>query len=341
MEAEALDLEALAEAAVTAFDAASPGLIAVDTETTGFEFFDTPFCVTVAWRKENEDIESHFLDLSVEAGRAAAALILDGGARWAFFNAKFDLQKLILAGIIKREDVSVDQFEDGLLVAALVDEHRRNGLKPLMRDLLGKETDEEEALAAVRRKLKLRKDDGYHLLPREVLMPYALKDAEFTLELLPILARQLDAVGDPGLWDTYQFDKELILTLLDMEAAGVRVDKEYVESTAREYGRKAIELEMDIRDLTGDEDFNPNSNPQIRAAFEARGIEAEKYDKSVLSKLEDPLAKAILDLRHVKKMHGTYLVAILNESRDSILHPNYRYPNTRTGRLASGGAEES
>lgn len=309
-------------------------MLAVDTETEGFEFYDPAFCVTTA-----DGHRGGFYDLDREDDLRAIRAVLQGAESWIFHNAKFDLQKLILAGVISREDVTPTRFEDTNILAYLANEHRRNGLKPLARDLLGEETDEEEVLRKVRRQLKLKKDDGYHLLPREVLEPYALKDAEFTFRLYPILVQELHSMGDPQLWELYAMEKELTLVLLDMETAGLRVDLDYADTTAKEYGRKAVMTEMEIRDLTGDEEFNPQSNPQIKEAFAARGIESEKFDKHVLSELDDPLGNAILTLRSTRKLHGTYLLPILHEAQDGILHPNYRMNRTRTGRLASGGVE--
>lgn len=272
-------------------------------------------------------------------GNERVAEILGATPTWIFHNAKFDLQKLALSGTVDCHSLTPERFEDTQILSYLTDEHRRHGLKPLAESLLGESTDEDEVLRAVRRKLKLRKDDGYHVLPRGVLIPYALKDAEFTYRLYEVLLKQLYAKNDPDLIDLYYMEKELTLVLLDMESRGVAVDLDYADKTAKEYGTKAIATEMQIRDLTGEEEFNPQSNPQIREAFIARGIDKDKYDKHVLKELDDPLAEAILELRSTKKLHGTYLLPILKEQRDGVLHPNFRQTQTKTGRLASGGVE--
>lgn len=327
------DLEALAEAGYEAWLRDRPNRIAVDTETEGFEFFDRPFCVTIAWAGG-----SAYFEL-VGGIPQLVREVLSESPVWLFHNAKFDLQKLSLGGLLPGKPLVPERFEDTQILSYLTDEHRRHGLKPLAKMFLGEETDEEAALRVVRRKLKLRKDDGYHVLPRGVLIPYAVKDAEFTYRLYEVLLKQLYAKNDPDLIDLYYMEKELTLVLLDMESRGVAVDLAYADSTAKEYGTKAVVTEMRIRDLTGEEEFNPQSNPQIREAFLARGIDKEKYDKVVLKELDDPLAEAILELRSTKKLHGTYLLPILKEQRDGVLHPNFRQTQTKTGRLASGGVE--
>ena len=96
---------------------------------------------------------------------------------------------------------------------------------------------------------------------------------------------------------------------------------------------------MLIRDMTQDEDFNPNSPKQIMEAFSGLGVTLEATDKATLRHTEHPLAQAILELRSLKKMHGTYLKPMLSEQRDGVIHPNFRQHGTKTGRMSSGGAE--
>lgn len=117
------------------------------------------------------------------------------------------------------------------------------------------------------------------------------------------------------------------------------ISQEYVEETAREYASKALRLELAIRDRVGIEGFNPNSPKQILEAFDGLGIPLEATNKLALSEVSHELGDMILELRTLRKMHGTYLKAILDEQRDGILHPSYRQHGTRTGRMSSGEAE--
>jgi DNA polymerase-1 len=263
--------------------------------------------------------------------------MLDSANKWVFHNPKFDIQKLVLIELISRSDVSAERIEDTEACSHLLDEHRLKGLKFLARELLGEETDEDEVLKVERRKLKLKKEDGYHLLPREVIMPYALKDAEFTLRLWELLRPEIAKSED--LDALYRHEMELSLTLMDMEAKGMGVDVPYVEASAKEYNTRILAQRILIQDMTGNEDFNPNSPKQILEAFAELGIELEATNKLSLRGEEHPLAKAILELRSLAKMHGTYLLAILNEQRDGKMHPWFRQHKPVTGRLASGGVE--
>lgn len=335
------DFALWAEAAVQRWASDQPEYVAVDTETTGVAFFDTPFCVTVAWGEAaggSIPVEGHYFELGFD-NRIEAALIrlLRGTPNLVFHNAKFDLQKLALVGLLDPNALDPHTVWDTECLAHLLDEHRVKRLKVLARDLLGEETDEEEVVRAARRKHKLRKEDGYNLLPREVVVPYAIKDAEFTIRLFHQLKPLLDA--KPDLVSLNRMEQELTFTLLGMETRGMKLDLEYVEKTTKEYGTRALVQEMLIRDMTGDEEFNPNSPKQIMEAFATLGITLEGTDKATLRHTDHPLSQAILELRSVKKMHGTYLKAMLSEQQDGIIHPSFRQHGTKTGRMSSGGAE--
>jgi len=326
------DFDALIAEGWNRWNQEQPERIAVDTETTGLEFYDSAFCVTIAWGGKG-----HYFELQ-GSGPNRVKTILRETPTWLFHNANFDLQKLALAGLIELEAVTPDRFEDTEGLAHLLDEHRRKGLKFLAHELLAMETDEDEALKVVRRKLKLKKSDGYHVLPREVIIPYAIADVVMTEKLFERLKPELERYDD--LISLYGMEREVTLVLLAMETAGMGVDTEYVEVTSREYARNALITELTIRDLTGNEEFNPNSPKQILEAFEGRGVSLAATSADVLEALDDPLAKSIIELRGLRKMLSTYLSALKNETRDGIIHPYFRQYLPVTGRFSSGRATE-
>ena len=308
--------------------------LAVDTETTGVAFFDIPLIVTTA-ESDVDGVHTEFYTLPDDTQEVRDRIAHTD--ELVFHNAKFDLQKLALAGILDVDVLEPARVWDTECLAQLLDENRRKGLKFLARELLGEETDEEEVIRKERRRLKLTKADGYDKLPREVVEPYARKDAEFTIRLHDLLRPQVES--SENLSRLNRLEQRLTFTLLRMETRGMGVEVGYVEATAREYASKALALELAIRDVVGSEEFNPNSPKQVTEAFLGRGIELESTDKATLAGMDDPLGGQLLELRTLKKMHGTYLKAILDEQRDGILHPSYRQHGTRTGRMSSGAAE--
>lgn len=343
----------LADNCLAAWERDKPTHVAVDTETSGFNWTDRPFCATVAWMIGSypypERIEAHYLELNGGFPEQVVKTILDHSPDLVFHNAKFDLRMLIEYGLLERDELDPLTLHDTQKLAYLLDEHRRKGLKPLARLLLGESTNEDEVLKEARKEVKKRlglksvKEVSYDMIPRRYVLPYAIKDAEFTIRLFHKLYPEVRGMGRPtrdipSLHDLYLDEQELTLVLLDMETAGMGVDVPYVERTAKEYAKKALLTELDIRDMVGREDFNPNSPKQLTKAFAKRGIDLDSTNKQTLSELDDPLAEKVLDLRSTKKMHGTYLTSMLEETVDGVLHPNFNDAKTKTGRFSSSSA---
>jgi len=316
------------------------GDLAIDTETSGVGFYDEPFCATVTWRDADGGLQSAYISLEGEGRERRIGVlreILRYADRWIFHNAKFDLQKLELVGVLS-EGWNGRLIEDTATIYALLDENDRKGLKYLAEKILGESTNEDKALAAVRRKLKLKKADGYQHIPREFIVPYALKDTEFTLRLFERLWPKLET---RDLMELYRSEIDLTLALLEIEAQGFALDVPYLEATASEYGARVMKGWRQIVKLTGNEELNPNSPAQIAAAFEARGIRLESTAKAELSKLDDELATSLLQYRSDSKLHKTYLTAMLADQRGGLIHPNFNTTLPRTGRMSSSAASNN
>jgi len=309
--------------------------LALDTETTGLGFWDTAFCVSYAGRGRDGGILSGVLYMDEYDDSTIGATVRR--AELVFHNAKFDVQKLVLAGVMEAPDWT--RIHDTECLSHLVNEQQPKALKRLAKELLGLDTDEQEVLRTARRKLKLTKADGYDALPREVLEPYARKDAEFTLLLFEYLWPLVQ--GDADLLRLYREEQELMGVLYDMEQAGLGVDMAYVNDFTKEIAGEILETDFMIRDLTGDEDFNPNSPVQLKKAFEKRGIELESTSKDVLKGMDDELAAAILKLRHGTKLYSSYMKPLQHEVRDGVLHPNHKQWGTKGRRFSAGATEDS
>jgi hypothetical protein len=340
-----------------------PSVIAIDTETTGVAWTDVPFCATLTYRAPDGQLVSGYVDLESDGWEERRDLlreILMWVPAWVFHNAKFDLAKLDqIAALPALDKVTI---EDTQPLAALLDENRRLALKVLAVEELGIEDTvevevksgpnkgktklvprEQHHLNAVRRKLKLKKEDGYHLLPREVLIPYAIRDTELTLLLYEKLRPRLPA----DLEEVYAEEIELTSVLRRMEANGVGVDVGYLSTTLEEYGAKVMELWMTLVDITRKPDFNPNSVPQLKAAFKLFGVTLDSTDKAAMRDLLantkiDPsareLAETLHEYREAEKVYTTYLRSLADEQRDGVWHPWFNSIGPRTGRMSSSTA---
>lgn len=135
----------------------------------------------------------------------------------------------------------------------------------------------------------------------------------------------------------------------------MKLDVEYVERTLAQLSQEYIAAENVLSEIVGkpigpdvkNGEFNPDSSPQIKKFFEERGYETRfktkkggpSYGKKFLKTCDHPIAAALAEYRRVAKLKNTYFLAMRNEQRDGILHPNIRQHGTRTGRMSSGEAE--
>jgi DNA polymerase I-like protein with 3'-5' exonuclease and polymerase domains len=349
--------ERWAQRAVEQFKLDAPSLIAIDTETTGLGFYDEPFGATITWRHPGGWLSSWYFDTDTPTAWAAIGQIMANTPAWVGHNLKFDMQKLTLLGILEEADWYGYELHDTATLYHLLDENGRKGLKHLAVTVLqyddtievevksgpNKGTKkrvpkEEYRLAAVRRKLKLKKEDGYHLLPRHVLIPYALRDTEFTLRLFEQLHPRVEKAG---LLDWYGTEMDLARALLWMESDGLALDMDYLDRVASEYGVLSMRQWQRVVDLTGNPELNLNSPAQIIETFKSqRGILLESTGEAVLTALDDELANAIIEYRGTYKVYKTYLMAMKHDQRGGLIHPSFNPTGARTGRLSSGSAKE-
>lgn len=351
-----------ANAAYVAWTRDQPTILALDTETTGLGFYDRPFAATLTWRTQEGALTSWYFDLEAVGREAREEILSDillSTPAWVGHNLKFDLQKLTLIDVLDDRCIEGHELHDTQTIFHLLDENQPKGLKKLAvsvlryddtvevevksgpnRGMKKRVPKEEHRLNAVRRKLGLRKEDGYHLLPREVLIPYALRDTDFTLRLYETLMPRLRGLGDEKLLALYASEMELTRTFLRMEADGLDLDLTYLERTASAYGVRVMEGWQQIVSLTGRPDFNPGSVPQITDVFAQRGIHLENTQAATLEGLDDELARAIVQYREDQKLYKTYLKGLMDEQRDGRVHPWFNSTGARTGRTSSGSAKE-
>ena len=355
--------QAWAEHTAACVRLAQPERIAFDTETEGIGFYDPAFAATLTWRNKIGELESGYIALEGEGVERRVEMlgeILRSVPQWVFWNAKFDLQKAVLMGALTYDDIVAERVLDGQTLFALLYENEPKALKKASVSVLGiddtvevsvksgpnrgqtkRVPKEAHVLAAARRKLKLTKADGYHLLPRAVVVPYAIRDTELTLQTFEALWPRLEALKDPRLVELFYEFMELKVVLLSMEADGFALDLEYLSRVASEYGVKVMEGWDRIVQLTGKPELNPQSPAQLLEVFAERGVILESTAEAALKEVTDELAEALLQYRSVKKIHQTYLVALQHEQRDGIVHPNFNDDAAKTGRMSSSAASNN
>lgn len=304
-------------------------LIAVDTETNN-DFY--PFGVSLAWYEDGAVVVDY---ISLSSGEKYK---LDPNNTYVFHNAKFDLIALLRAGCI--DDMDAINFHDTETLCHLINEHQKRGLKHLAREVLGLKTVTEERLIEYMKQAKMKRSDGYDTIPLNIIVPYALDDARYTLLLYDHFEKRLPA----DLRSLYELELKVTRALLRMEMEGMKVDLDRLNELNKEYSSKLLDLELRLRDLTGNDEFNPNSPIQVKAALsELYGIDVESTGEEILLALptgrSDAFVLALLEYRATSKILRTYIQALKKEHKNGILHPNFRQHGARTGRMSSGAIQ--
>ncbi|GET27202.1 DNA polymerase I [Prolixibacter sp. NT017] len=175
---------------------------------------------------------------------------------------------------------------------------------------------------------------------------YAGEDADITWQLKPILARELEKAGVEKLFR--EVEMPLLNVLVDMEQAGVKIDKEALDAYAEKLREQIITLEKDIHQLAG-EDFNVSSPKQLGVILfeklkldsKAKKTKTKQYstNEETLVKLQDKheIVGKVLDYRGLKKLLSTYVEALpkLINARTGKIHTSFNQAIAATGRLSS------
>lgn len=183
------------------------------------------------------------------------------------------------------------------------------------------------------------------LKPEEVY-EYASEDADVTLKLKNILAKEINEKGFTKLFK--EIEMPLVPVLARMEIEGARIDTNSLKETSRLFTEKMNEIEKSIRETAGEE-INISSPKQIgellfdklKLSDKAKKTKTGQYvtSEEVLNTLvgKHPVVQQILDYRGYKKLLSTYIDALpeLINPRTGKIHTSYNQAVTTTGRLSS------
>ena len=145
----------------------------------------------------------------------------------------------------------------------------------------------------------------------------------------------------------YEMEQPLALVLAKMEIAGIKVERETLQTMQVENERVLTQLTQEIYDLAGEE-FNINSPKQLGGIlFEKLGLPTSFTKKTktgystavdVLERLSPiaPIVEKILEYRQIAKIQSTYVMGLQDWIlADGKIHTRYLQDLTQTGRLSS------
>ena len=255
-------------------------------------------------------------------------------------NAKYDIHAM------KRAGVRVQNLGfDTMLASYCIDPGRRHGLDPLCMQYFDYRKIPTSEIIGKGRKMVTMAE-----VEHEKVGHYAAEDADFTYRLRAVLEPQLEEREVSRIyWD---LEMPLVPVLVDMEARGIRVDREAMEGLSEQMGTRLEELKGNIHGLAGRE-FNINSPAQLgEVLFDELALHKElglrapkktktgqyKTDAAVLESLGDhPLGADLLEYRRLTKLKGTYIDVLPTMIRESTgrIHTTYNQVAAATGRLSS------
>lgn len=251
-------------------------------------------------------------------------------------NLKYDLLVLLNYGI----QVS-GPFYDTMLAHYVAEPDGKHGMDALARQYLQYDPVSITTLIGKKGKgqLSMRQVD------LEEIVPYACEDADITLQLKPVLEKELDRQGVRSVLE--QIEMPLMPVLLEMEFEGVKVDEAGLQEYSRELGRDIEQIESEIWEMAG-EKFNINSPRQLGdIIFGKLQLDTGKKtatgqystNEEVLTQLSwsHDLPAKVLEYRQLNKLKATYVDALpaLIHPRTGRVHTTFSQAVAATGRLSS------
>ena len=187
--------------------------------------------------------------------------------------------------------------------------------------------------------------------PEEMLWQYAGLDAICTFELVPFL---LKALKNKGSYESpfKDFKMRMFKVVTELEWNGLLVDKDYLIEEITKSDKKILRLEVKLKRLSGDGQFNPNSPQQVGRILQERElIDSEYHEKTPTGQLSvnkkvlqrvgrgrgGRIAELILKYRHLKKLLSTYYIPLLDKASplDGRVRADFNGHSVVTHRLGS------
>ena len=329
------------------------GFVAVDTETTSLDAMSADLvgvslsietgkaCYipvghgdpdTLALGDENE-IEQLELKAVV---KLLKPMLEDPGVLKIGQNIKYDML------VLSRYGVRVAPIDDTMLLSYVVDAGLHgHGMDELSQLHLGHKPIPFDSIAG-----KGKSQITFNKVPLEQASAYAAEDADVTLRLYRTLKPRLVSDGKTTVYET--LERPLVPVLVDMEANGIKVDRNVLSRLSGDFSQRMAGLEEEVHKLAG-ENFNLGSPKQLgEILFDKMGLEGGKKTKTgawgtgadVLETLAahgHDLPARVLEWRQLSKLKSTYTDALPEfiNAETGRIHTSYSMAATPTGRLSS------
>ncbi|MEI7831176.1 MAG: DNA polymerase I [Prolixibacteraceae bacterium] len=251
-------------------------------------------------------------------------------------NIKFDALVLSGYGIKMRGPIF-----DTMVAHYLIQPELRHGLDFLSEIYLGyKKIATSELIGKGKSQTSMRSVD------LQTIKEYACEDADFTLQLKPLLEKEMIEGKVTKLFE--EVEMPLLKVLIEMELSGMKIDVKALDQYAVILREQIIQLEIEITELAG-QSFNISSPKQLGQILfdkllldpKAKKTKTKQYstNEEVLVTLLDrhPIIAKILEHRGLKKLLSTYVESLpkLINPNTGRIHTSYNQTVAVTGRLSS------
>lgn len=339
--------------------------VGFDTETDGLEWYAgcTPVGLGIGFYLDNKIIKTYYIPTAYlgegnipEAYSSLRSMLTGEDGRKipkVGANIKFDYHMML------RKGVALDPLDDVQVVARILrTEYRSVALDSLMEDEFNATHVGWDELVKWCRKhgLKVNKSyvapAAYASVDPEVLGSYCGEDVYWTILLWLKYSYELNK--EPKLKRLYEhIERPLLHTVIRMEEAGVRIDKQYLEERRIELTESVGKYETQVYEAAG-KVFNINSGKQLAEIFAAKGIEPEmrdrkktvegeevrtktaSYDRMCLEKYagQHDFVDKLLRYKECGKFLETYVEGILRKAgKGTQIHTSLHQESARTGRF--------
>lgn len=299
--------------------------------------------------------------ISMDYAKSQFERLNEHNVKGIYFNAKFDLR------VLKNQlGVNLKPYWDGYIAAKLLNENEpSHGLKKLHNKycLDG----EGDAFSFD----ELFEGFNFQYIPIRVGYLYAARDAEITYELYkfqePYLTKGTEECKECDLekvcdifWD---IEMPLISVLVDLEDTGIEFDYNVTEELSEKYHKLLEESERKFHEFCSEYSKEIDSYRRIQGIncklddpiaisspaqlsillYDILKLESKSKDnprgtgEEVLSNIDHPISKAILEYRGIAKLITTFIDKLPQtvNPNDGRIHASFNAGGTVTGRLSS------
>lgn len=281
-------------------------------------------CIGLSWKPGTAVVVPREL-----LGSPQVVAVLDkalGRLKLIGHNLKYDLQVLWRHGMTSLR-TGADTMLEHYVMNELPGTH---GLKQLAKDFLN--------MPEYDSALKPYHKVGFECCPPEILHQYNAKDVSYTYQIHQMFQKMLDQ-------DNRRVLEQLLYPASDvlarMESLGVLLDVPKLKRLDVEYTEAVDSLIKQLHQAAGKE-FNPNSYKQlIQVLYKDLDLPVPgrlSTDEDALTAIKDYhcIVGLLLDYRAMKKMHSTYIKALLEAADENgRVHTTFNLHGTVTGRLSS------